>query len=62
MISSHCKSCVGYVEKKEHGVMSETVSERAIVHQTHRKAASISKLLSVSHEGPDCYHGEGKHW
>lgn len=44
------------------GGMSETVRERAIVHRTHWKAANISKLLSVSQEGPDCYHGEGKHW
>ena len=62
MISSHFKSCIGYVEEKEYGRMSEMVSEREIVHWTHWKTASISKLLSGSHEGPNCYHGEGKHW
>ena len=28
MISSHFKSCIGYVEEKEYGRMSEMVSER----------------------------------
>lgn len=61
MLISHLKSRVGYLEKKGYERMSEKVNEKNSSWDT-LEDSKHSKLFSVSHEGPNCYQGEGKHW